>query len=61
MSSVDASTLEETAQETATQADPTVAQSSSKMGIHATNTTEESTASIRLDNHSVLWVPKAPR
>jgi hypothetical protein len=61
MSSADVSTWEETAQETATQADPTDAQSSSKMGIDVTNTTEESTASTRLDSHSVLWVPKAPR
>jgi hypothetical protein len=31
------------------------------MGTSATNTTEELTASITLDNHSILWVPKAPR
>ena len=61
MSSADVFTLAETAQETATQADPTVAQSSSKMGINVINTTEESTASTMLDSHSVLWVPKAPR
>ena len=61
MNSVDDFTWEETAQETAIQADPTVAQSSSKMGTSATNTTEELTASITLDNHSILWVPKAPQ
>ena len=60
MSSADVFTLEETAQATATQADPTVAQSSSKMGIDVINTKEESTASTTLDSHSILRLPQAP-